>query len=224
MQQRQLIIRQIGIQPYSDVMDAMRAFTYQRTQQTLDEIWLAEHPAVYTQGKIGKPEHLLSQTTIPVIQSDRGGQITYHGPGQQIMYVLIDLHRKKINVRQLVSGLEQSVINTLQYFNITAYARKEAPGVYVEQEKICSLGLRIHKGCSFHGLALNINMDLRPFESINPCGYAGLAMTQIQHFIPNITVEHVQPILINQFNQLLNYIDLQYTQLEFNHWSTTDYD
>lgn len=210
MQQNQLIIRQLGQQPYSDTLTAMREFTYQRTRDTSDEIWLVEHPAVYTQGKIGKPEHLLAQTAIPVVQSDRGGQITYHGPGQQIMYVLIDLHRKKVNVRELVSGLEQSVINTLNHFNISSYARKDAPGVYVEQQKICSLGLRIHKGCSFHGLALNINMDLSPFESINPCGYAGLTMTQIRHFVPEITVETVQPILIKQFSELLNYTQLSY--------------
>lgn len=224
MQQNQLIIRQLGNQPYPETLDAMRSFTYQRTHTTSDEIWLVEHSAVYTQGKIGKPEHLLAHTTIPVVQSDRGGQITYHGPGQQIMYVLIDLHRKKINVRQLVSELEQSVINTLQHFNISAYARKDAPGVYVEQQKICSLGLRIHKGCSFHGLALNINMDLAPFESINPCGYTGLTMTQIRDFEPNITVDAVQPILIKQFSQLLNYSQLHNTLLNASDRSATRYD
>lgn len=173
-----LIIRQLGIQPYEDVWHKMQAFTDKRDEYSDDEIWLVQHPAVFTQGSAGKPEHLLNPTNIPVVQSDRGGQITYHGEGQQIMYVLLDIKRlkaqgKEISVRDLVTALEQSVVKTLADYDIAGYPKIDAPGVYVDERKICSLGLRIRKGCSFHGLALNINMDLTPFRNINPCGYSG---------------------------------------------------
>ena len=219
MQQHQLIVRQLNIQPYSDVSRAMHIFSDRRTDFTSDEIWLVQHPAVYTQGQTGSAEHLLFPTVIPVIQSDRGGQITYHGPGQQIMYVMINLRRQKTTVRQLVSSLEQSVINTLKQFNIESYSRKDAPGIYVHQEKICSLGLRIRKGCSLHGLALNVDMDLTPFNAINPCGYTGLKMTRISNFVSPVTIEQVQSMLLKNFIQLLNY-----QRVEFNDWSMTDYD
>ncbi len=183
----------------------MHQFTKKRTVNTPDELWLVEHYPVFTQGQAGKKEHLLASGNIPVIQSDRGGQITYHGPGQQIMYILLDLKRNQISVRELITILEITVINTLSEFSITAYAQREAPGVYVKKKKICSLGLRIYKGCSFHGLALNINMDLTPFQRINPCGYAGMKMTQLNDLVPCSKVKDVEPFLIKHFCNLLEF-------------------
>ncbi len=156
----------------------MQDYTQTRTPQDLDEIWWVEHNPVFTQGQAGKAEHLLMPGEIPVVKADRGGQVTYHGPGQLVGYTLIDIRRKNMGVRQLVSILENSIANILKQFKIDAYPKKDAPGVYVNEEKIASLGLRIRRGCSFHGLALNINMDLAPFQRINPCGYQGLKMTQ----------------------------------------------
>ncbi|TCV97958.1 lipoyl(octanoyl) transferase [Biostraticola tofi] len=191
-----LIVRQLGLQPYQLISQAMHDFTDRRDARTPDELWLVEHPQVFTQGQAGKAEHLLMPGDIPVIQSDRGGQVTFHGPGQQILYVLIDLKRRKVGVRQLVTVLEQTVVDTLAQLDINAYARADAPGVYVDQKKICSLGLRIRHGCSFHGLALNVAMDLSPFLRINPCGYAGLEMTQVSHFVAGIQTRDVAPLLI----------------------------
>lgn len=207
-----LHIRQLGIQDYQDIWHQMQDFTDSRTADTPDEIWLVQHPAVFTQGSAGKPEHLLNPTQIPVVQSDRGGQITYHGIGQQIMYVLIDLKRlkaegKDISVRDLVTALEQSVVKTLADYGVESYPKPDAPGVYVEEKKICSLGLRIRKGCSFHGLALNIKMDLSPFRNINPCGYAGLEMCQLADFVPadQADCEPVAQKLVHYFTQILGY-------------------
>ncbi|MCD2529008.1 lipoyl(octanoyl) transferase LipB [Providencia huaxiensis] len=183
----------------------MHQFTEERTQNTCDEIWLVEHPRVFTQGQAGKAEHVLAPGDIPVVQSDRGGQVTYHGPGQQVMYVMLDLKRNKIGVRELVSALENTVVNTLAHFNIAAYPRPDAPGVYVNGDKICSLGLRIRQGCSFHGLALNIDMDLEPFNRINPCGYSELKMTQVSDLAPKVSVSDVQPVLIRQFCDTLGF-------------------
>ncbi|WP_092512651.1 lipoyl(octanoyl) transferase LipB [Xenorhabdus mauleonii] len=205
MQHNTVILRQLGIQPYEPVSDAMHQFTEQRTAETPDEIWLVQHEKVFTQGQAGKSEHVLVAGDIPVIQSDRGGQVTYHGPGQQVMYVLIDLKRSKIGVRQLVTAIENTVIETLAHFEVEAYARPDAPGVYVAGNKICSLGLRIRKGCSFHGLALNIAMDLEPFLRINPCGYAGMKMIQLSDFITGVTIEDVQPVLVEKFCQILGF-------------------
>lgn len=171
-----IVIRQLGQQPYLPMWQAMQDFTNQRTPDSKDEIWLVEHPPVFTQGQAGKAEHVLFPGDIPIVQVDRGGQVTYHGPGQQMMYVLINLKRHKLNVRALVSALEQCIVDMLKDFDIKAYPKADAPGVYVDEKKICSIGLRIRKGCSFHGLALNVNMDLSPFKRINPCGYAGLEM------------------------------------------------
>lgn len=207
-----LIIRQLSIQPYEEIWHKMQSFTDSRDENTPDEIWLVQHPAVFTQGSAGKPEHLLNPTNIPVVQSDRGGQITYHGLGQQIMYVLIDIKRLKANgkemsVRELVTALEQSVVKTLADYGIQGYPKSDAPGVYVNEQKICSLGLRIRKGCSFHGLALNINMDLTPFRNINPCGYAGLEMCQLSELIQqnDLTCDDVSPKLVNHFTEILGY-------------------
>jgi len=189
-----------------------------RTAETQDEIWLVQHPKVFTQGQAGKAEHVLFPGDIPVIQSDRGGQVTYHGPGQQVMYVMVDIKRRKMGVRQLVTAIEQTVVDTLAFFNIEAYPRADAPGVYVDGKKICSLGLRIRRGCSLHGLALNIDMDLEPFQRINPCGYAGLQMTQASLEKPGITVDQVMPALVRAFNK-----QLDYQQVDYLPWQLEDY-
>lgn len=211
-----LIIRQLGVQPYEEIWHKMQDFTDNRTEQTDDEIWLVQHPAVFTQGSAGKPEHLLNPTQIPVVQTDRGGQITYHGEGQQIMYVLIDIKRlkaegKEVSVRELVTALEQSVVKTLADYGIEGYPKADAPGVYIDGRKICSLGLRIRKGCSFHGLAFNINMDLTPFRNINPCGYAGLEMCQLKDFVSEeqADCDKVAPKLVAHFCDILGYNDSQ---------------
>lgn len=186
----------------------MQGFTDNRNVETIDEVWLVEHYPVFTQGQAGKPEHLLQSGAIPLVQSDRGGQITYHGPGQQVMYVLIDIRRhQNLNVRQLVTALEQSVVRTLADYAIEGYSKVDAPGVYIDGKKICSLGLRIRKGCSFHGLAFNINMDLQPFHYINPCGYAGLEMCQLADFIgrDEAVLDKVSPKLVNHLAELLGY-------------------
>ncbi|PWC18194.1 lipoyl(octanoyl) transferase LipB [Brenneria corticis] len=203
--QDKIIVRQFSVQPYQPMSLAMHQFTDLRDDNTLDEIWLVQHPPVFTQGQAGKAEHVLTPGDIPVIQSDRGGQVTYHGPGQQVMYVLVDLKRRKLGVRQLVTAIEQTVVNTLAHFDIAARARADAPGVYVGERKICSLGLRIRRGCSFHGLALNIAMDLSPFQRINPCGYAGMQMTQVSDCAPGVTLEDTAAVLVESFRQLLDY-------------------
>ncbi|GAB1438709.1 lipoyl(octanoyl) transferase LipB [Providencia sp.] len=205
MSERSIIIRQLGLAPYQIISDAMHQFTERRTPETCDEIWLVEHPRVFTQGQAGKAEHVLAPGDIPVIQSDRGGQVTYHGPGQQVMYVMLDLKRNKLGVRELVTALENTVVNTLANFHIDAYPRPDAPGVYVNGDKICSLGLRIRKGCSFHGLALNIDMDLEPFNRINPCGYSELKMTQVSDLAPKVSLSDIQPVLIRQFCDTLGF-------------------
>ncbi|OCG01063.1 lipoyl(octanoyl) transferase LipB [Gilliamella sp. wkB112] len=200
-----VVIRDLGNMPYMQTYQAMHDFTQNRNHQTNDEIWLVEHPSVFTQGKVGKPEHLLTKTDIPVVQTDRGGQITYHAPGQQIMYILLDLKRRKIGIRQVVSYLENSVIQTLAHYNIEAYAKTDAPGVYIDNKKICSLGLHIKHGCTLHGLALNINMDLTPFNNINPCGYAGLQMTQLKDYVASIDRQEIKQLLTDIFvSQLPN--------------------
>ncbi len=161
----------------------MRRFTAQRSADSQDEIWFLQHPPVFTQGQAGKAEHLLNPGSIPVVHSSRGGQVTYHGPGQLVVYPLLDLRRLSIGVRDLVRALERSLIDTLAHFQIVAFAKPDAPGVYVDRDgqtqKIASLGLRVSRGCSYHGISLNVAMDLEPFSRINPCGYAGLRMTQI---------------------------------------------
>jgi len=200
-----IVLRQLGLQSYAPISQAMHHFVEQRNATTPDELWLVEHHAVFTQGQAGKAEHLLMPGDIPVIQSDRGGQVTYHGPGQQVLYVMIDIKRRKLGVRELVTAIEQAVVNTLARFDIEAYPRPDAPGVYVAGQKICSLGLRIRRGSSFHGLALNVDMDLAPFLRINPCGYADLQMTQMRALRPGISMQQVQMPLITEFMQLLGY-------------------
>lgn len=184
----------------------MTDFTNQRTPETLDQLWLVEHPPVFTQGQAGKAEHLLFPGDIPVVQTDRGGQVTYHGPGQLVAYPLLDLRRLNFGVRELVTRIEQTIIATLAHYGIESAAKADAPGVYVNGDKIASLGLRVRRGCSFHGLALNVAMDLAPFQRINPCGYQGLAMTQIQNLIPNPpTIAEVQTQLVAEFARKLGY-------------------
>ncbi len=173
-----LIVRQLNTMDYSQVWHAMQDFTDNRDDNTLDELWLVEHPPVFTQGQAGKEEHLLMPGDIEVVKVDRGGQVTYHGPGQQVIYFMINLRRRKIGVRQLVTLIENAIVAALNDYDIKAYPKADAPGVYVDDKKVASLGLRVRKGCSFHGLALNVNMDLSPFLRINPCGYAGLEMVQ----------------------------------------------
>lgn len=208
--QPQLLVRQLGRHPYQPVWDAMKAFTDNRTSDTPDEFWVVEHDPVYTQGQAGKAEHLLAPGDIPVVQSDRGGQVTYHGPGQLVLYALVDVRRSKLSVRELVTCLETAIINTLAKSDIQAYAKADAPGVYVTNElgmeaKLASLGLRIRKGCSFHGLALNINMDMTPFLRINPCGYAGMAMTQTSALGGPQSVAEAQAILVAELASLIGY-------------------
>lgn len=186
MLESQILIRQLGQLPYEPVWQKMQAFTNQRDESAVDEIWSVQHPPVFTQGQAGKQEHLLEPGDIPVIQVDRGGQVTYHGPGQAIVYLMINLKRKKIGVREIVSHMEQAIIDMLATYQVEAYARPDAPGVYVDGSKIASLGLRVRRGCSFHGLALNLDMDLLPFLRINPCGYAGMTMTQLSHHVDNL--------------------------------------
>lgn len=205
LQQMPLIVRHLGIRPYLQTWQDMQTFTDQRDADTPDEIWLLQHEAVYTQGQAGKAEHLLHQTDIPVVQSDRGGQITYHGPGQLIAYLLIDVRRKGLGVRQLVTAMEQAVIALLASSGIEAVAKPDAPGVYVAGAKIASLGLRIRRGCSFHGLALNVNLDLTPFSHINPCGYAGLAMTQTATLGGPQTVAEAELLLLGELTRLIDY-------------------
>jgi lipoyl(octanoyl) transferase len=180
-----LRVRHLGLQPYESLWQAMSQFTDNRDDADVDELWLVQHPPVFTQGQAGKPEHLLTPGSIPVVQSDRGGQITYNGPGQLVVYPLINLRRRKLGVRHMVTLLEETAIELLAHFGVSAYAKRNAPGVYVQdgnndkEAKIASLGLRIRRGCSFHGMSINVDMDLSPFDLINPCGYAGLKMTQL---------------------------------------------
>ena len=176
-QQSPLIVRQLGLQDYEPIWQAMQRFTDTRDDATADELWLVEHNPVFTQGQAGKEEHILMPGDIPVVKVDRGGQVTYHGPGQQVIYLMLNIRKRKLGVRHLVNAMEESVVALLAQYGITAYPKPDAPGVYVDEKKVCSLGLRIRNGCSFHGLALNVNMDLAPFQRINPCGYAGMEMT-----------------------------------------------
>lgn len=177
--EQEIVIRHAGLRDYQPVFQAMMQFTSDRDQNTRDEIWCVEHPPVYTLGMAGKEEHILNSGDVPVIKTDRGGQVTYHGPGQLIVYLLIDLSRRHLTVKGYVASIEQALIDMCSTLDITAVRRKGAPGVYIDNRKIASLGIRVKKGCSYHGLALNVDMDLTPFENINPCGYPGLQVTQL---------------------------------------------
>lgn len=197
------IIKSLGMSDYQSTWQAMKAFTDERTVEAQDQIWLLQHPPVFTQGIAGKPEHLLNAHGIPLIKTDRGGQITYHGPGQIIAYLLLDIRRLKLTVRELVRSMENAVINMLKTYHIPATGRVEAPGVYVEDAKIASLGLKIKKNYCYHGIALNVDMDLAPFSYINPCGYKALRITQMKDFGVNLTLDHVSLQLAGQLQEIL---------------------
>jgi lipoyl(octanoyl) transferase len=197
-------IRQLGVQNYESVWQHMKEFTLNRDAQTPDELWLLEHYPVYTQGQAGKPEHILNPASIPIVQSDRGGQVTYHGPGQLVAYVLMDISRRNLGIRTLVCQLEQILITVLSQYNIEANGRCGAPGVYVDERKIASIGLRVKNGCTYHGISLNVDMDLTPFLGINPCGFAKMEMTQISHFYPKVLLENVNQHFTQSFLQQFN--------------------
>ncbi|RMO90127.1 Octanoyltransferase [Pseudomonas syringae pv. philadelphi] len=196
--------RDLGLIDYETAWHAMQRFTDGRGRDAADEVWLVQHPPVFTQGQSGKPEHLLLPGNIPVVQVDRGGQVTYHGPGQLVAYLMLDVRRLGFGVRDLVTRIENTLIALLGDYGVTAVAKADAPGVYVNGAKIASLGLRIRNGCSFHGLALNVDMDLEPFRRINPCGYAGLAMTQLSDQAGQIEFSEVSARLRAQ---LVNHLD-----------------
>jgi len=194
-----LKIRRLGRQPYEVTWNAMKAFTDARDSSTIDELWLLEHDPVFTLGQAGKMEHVLMPGDIPVVPVDRGGQVTYHGPGQIVGYPLIDLRRVGVGVRELVCKIEQALIDTMGHWNIVAERVEGAPGVYVGGAKVGALGLRVRRGCSFHGLAFNVNMDLEPFHRINPCGYKGLAVTQVLDLGGPSQLADVEDVLIGEF-------------------------
>ncbi|QMT60415.1 MULTISPECIES: lipoyl(octanoyl) transferase LipB [unclassified Legionella] len=194
-------IQQLGIQNYNDVWLRMKEFTQNRDIHTQDELWLLEHSPVYTQGQAGKPEHILNPASIPVVQSDRGGQVTYHGPGQLVAYVLMDINRKNLGIRSLVSQLEQILISVLAQYQIEGSIHCGAPGVYVNEKKIASIGLRVKNGRTYHGIALNVDMDLKPFSGINPCGFAKMEMTQISQFVPTVQIDEVNQHFVQYFLQ-----------------------
>jgi lipoyl(octanoyl) transferase len=200
-----LHVKTLGLRPYSETWQAMQAYTDQRNPDSQDQLWLCEHPAVFTLGQAGKPEHLLEPGEIPVIKTDRGGQVTYHGPGQLLAYLLLDLRRAGIGVRGLVTNLEQAVIALLAERGIEASARRDAPGVYVADAKIASIGLRVRHGCCFHGLSLNVEMDLQPFLRINPCGYPGLKVTQLKDHSPNCYLPIIRRDLSHHLAKGLDY-------------------
>lgn len=198
-----MIIRELGLQPYETIWRDMQQFTQQRTEEAPDEIWILEHLPVYTLGLNGKSEHLLNPSDIPVIQSDRGGQVTYHGPGQLVIYTLLDIKRLKLGIRQLVTLLEQAMITTLAQFDITAIAKPEAPGVYVKDNKIGSIGIRIKNNASYHGISLNNNMDLTPFNHINTCGFKGLQVTQLVDLGVTVSTADLAIPVVNAINTSL---------------------
>ncbi|MFI4937252.1 MAG: lipoyl(octanoyl) transferase LipB [Candidatus Berkiellales bacterium] len=195
------------LQDYGSILHKMRNFTLQRTQGSPDEIWLLEHHPVFTQGQAGKAEHLISPGDIPVVQSDRGGQVTYHGPGQLIIYTLFDLPRKKSTLRPFTLALQNSIIDLLKQYGISGHCQTGAPGIYVANAKICSIGLRVRHGCTYHGMSLNVKMDLSPFQRINPCGFPKLKMTQIFEFIPEITRAQVTADLLPLLTQQLSHLE-----------------
>ncbi len=186
-----LLVRRLGLVDYQPTFAAMQEFTAQRNADTADELWLLQHPPVFTQGLAGKPEHILQLTPIPIVQTDRGGQVTYHGPGQLVVYLLLQLDRYDTSIRALVRAIEQAVIDLLAEYGINAYGKVDAPGVYVDEAKVASIGLRVKHGCTYHGVSLNIDMDMAPFNWINPCGYANMRMTQLRELGVNERFEDI---------------------------------
>lgn len=206
MTHKTLIVRKRGLCDYLPVLQAMQAFTASRQADTPDEIWLVQHPPVFTQGQAGKPEHILNSGDIPVIQTDRGGQVTYHGPGQLVMYCLFNLEKLGVGIRCLVNGLENSIIAFLASHHIQAHKQDKAPGVYVEGKKICSIGLRVRRGFTYHGLALNIDMDLTPFDHIHPCGYPHLKVTQVKDLIGAVDIKTTADEVLKHLCKAFGYI------------------
>ena len=194
-------IKDLGLVDYQSTVNAMQSFTLERDAETEDELWLLEHHPVFTQGANGDPSHILMDSTIPIVTTDRGGQVTYHGPGQLVVYTLVDIRRAKMGVRQMVTHLEQTVTNILAHYDIDAYARPDAPGVYVDEQKIASLGLRVKRGACYHGLSLNIDMDLVPFSYINPCGYAGMEVIDMTSLGIDISMSEAKQQFVSAFQQ-----------------------
>ncbi len=200
----QTVLRKLGIQDYGTILRDMQTFTLKRDHATADEIWIVEHPPVYTLGLNGKREHLLSIEDIPVVETDRGGQVTFHGPGQLVVYLLLDIKRLNIGIREIVTMLEQAMVVTLSQYGITAIAKPEAPGVYVNDKKIGSVGLRVKKSCCYHGLSLNNDMDLTPFKHINTCGYPALDVTQLVDLNIKIKTHELAIPVVHQILQAIN--------------------
>lgn len=206
-----LVIRSLGAnQPYEPVWQSMQNFTRERDENALDEIWLLEHEPVFTLGRNGKREHILAAGDIPIVPIDRGGQVTYHGKGQLVAYLLLNIRRKGIGIRELVEQIENSIIHVLAQHNIEAQGDRNAPGVYVQDKKIAALGLRVSRGCTYHGLSFNINMDLAPFQRINPCGYEGLEVTQCYDLGIQDTLPEVAKQLCERLAQQLNYNHIEW--------------
>lgn len=220
---KKLIVRQFkNLQDYETIWQAMRDFTDQRNEETDDELWLLEHPPVFTQGQAGKAEHILNSKNIPVVQTDRGGQVTYHGPGQLVAYTLFDINRLGISTRPFVRTIEKVVIDCLAQMHIDSKAREDAPGIYVNDAKICSIGLRVRRGCAYHGIAFNIDMDLTPFSYINPCGFRHLKMTQVKDLAPHTSLLAIREKIIPYFTSHFGYnqpIILEQDALEQEHES-----
>jgi lipoyl(octanoyl) transferase len=202
-----LLVRRLGLSDYEPVWRGMQAYTDRRDAGSGDELWLVQHPPVFTQGQAGKAEHVLAPGDIPVIQVDRGGQVTYHGPGQIVAYPLVDIRRKNIGVRDFVHRIEEAIIRTLAHYGVSGGRIEGAPGIYVNGDKIASLGLRVRRGCTFHGLAFNVDMDLEPFQRINPCGFAGLRVTQLAAF-GEVAIEEVEDRLLDNLTQQLEYSEV----------------
>lgn len=207
-----LEIVELGIQEYSTCLHKLRDFTNNRNIETTDQIWLLQHASVFTQGQAGKPEHIIKPGTIPVVQSDRGGQVTYHGPGQLIVYFLIDLPRKKISVRSFIDTILQAIINLLAINGIDGYTDPKAPGVYVAGKKICSIGIRVRKGYTYHGISLNVDMEMEPFARINPCGYANMQVCQISDYVQDISMAAIIEQLIPIIQNKLSYTTIKYAK------------
>ncbi|MFW6094404.1 MAG: lipoyl(octanoyl) transferase LipB [Pseudomonadota bacterium] len=195
-------VRDLGRTRYQEVFEAMKGFTDERGADTADEFWLTEHEPVFTQGQSGRAEHVLAPGDIPVVASDRGGQVTYHGPGQIVGYLLFDLRRLNLKVRGLVTGIETAVVRTLAHYGVSGAPRPDAPGVYVDGAKIASLGLRVRRGCSYHGLALNVDMELEPFRRINPCGLLGMQVTQLADLVPAPALDDVRARLLDELAEV----------------------
>jgi lipoyl(octanoyl) transferase len=204
-----VICRDLGLQPYLSTWHAMQRFTHERKAKTIDEIWLVEHPPIYTLGQAGKTEHILAPGNIPIQHIDRGGQVTYHGPGQLIVYTLLDIRRLALSVRQLVTCLEQAIIQLLAELKISAYSISTAPGVYVHGAKICALGLRIRRGCCYHGLALNVDMDLEPYQQINPCGQPNLPITQLKNLGIDKDLAAIKALTVEYITKQLGYLEVR---------------